>query len=92
MEKKWLLKREFNTSAKPYYYAKVHFIFGRKKSVDLAYLIGYGGFGGINSGLDAKIDFAKHYSIRFINNYLFSGIVSRTSSGMGMYVSLARKF
>lgn len=81
----------FNTSSKPYYYAKLHFIVGRKKSVDFAYIVGYGGYGRFNAGLEAKIDFAKHYSIHLIDNYLFSGI-AQTSYGMGLYVKLARKF
>ena len=82
----------FNTSARPYYYAKLHFIFGRKKSIDLAYLIGYGGYGGLNAGLDTKVDFAKHYSIHFIDNYLFSALFIQPRYGMGMYVKLARRF
>lgn len=82
----------FNTPAKPYYYAKLHFLFGKKKSIDIAYLLGYGGYGGFNAGIDAKIDFAKSYSLHFINNYLFSGIVAQSSLGMGMYLKLSRKF
>lgn len=81
----------FNTSAKPYYYAKLHFFVGRKKSIEIAYIAGYGGYGRFNSGLEAKIDFAKHYSLHVIDNYLFSGI-AQTSYGMGLYIKLARKF
>ncbi|MEK6615357.1 MAG: DUF5723 family protein [Bacteroidota bacterium] len=81
----------FNTSAKPYYYAKLHFIVGRKKYADIAYIIGYGGYGRFNAGLEAKIDFAKHYSLHVIDNYLFSGI-AHTSYGMGLYLKLVRRF
>jgi len=81
----------FNTSAKPYYYAKLHFIFGRKKSADIAYIAAYGGYGRFNAGLEAKIDFAKHYSIHVIDNYLFSAI-AQTSYGMGLYLKLVRRF
>jgi len=81
----------FNTSAKPYYYAKLHFMVGRKKSADIAYIIGYGGYGRFNSGIEAKIDFAKHYSLHVIDNYLFSGI-AQTSYGMGLYLKLVRRF
>lgn len=81
----------FNTFAKPYYYAKLHFIVGRKKSADIAYIIGYGGYGRFNAGLEAKIDFAKHYSLHLIDSYLFSGI-AQTSYGMGLYLKLVRRF
>ena len=82
----------FNASAKPYYYAKFHFLFGIKKSFDLGYIIGYGGYGGFNSGIDVKMDFAKHYSLHFIDNYLFSGLAGSSSKGMGIYFSLIRRF
>ncbi|MBI4930000.1 MAG: hypothetical protein HY841_04495 [Bacteroidetes bacterium] len=81
----------FNTSAKPYFYAKLHFIVGRKKTADLAYNIGYGGYGRFYAGIEARIDFAKHYSLHVIDDYLFSGI-AQTSYGMGLYVKLVRKF
>jgi len=82
----------FNTTARPYYYAKFHFLFGKNRSVDLALLAGYGGYGGFNSGLDLKMDFAKHYSLHYVNNYLISGLVTDPSYGMGTYLKLARKF
>jgi len=82
----------FNTSAKPYYYAKLHFIFGKKKSSDVAYIFGYGGYGRFNSGLQATIDFAKSYSIQLIDNYLFSSITSNFNYGQGLYLKIVKRF
>ena len=81
----------FNTSAQPYYYARLHFILGKKRTSDIASVFGYGGYGGFHAGLEAKIDFAKQYSFHVIDNYLFSGIATQ-SIGMGLYVKLVRKF
>ena len=81
----------FNTSSKPYYYAKFHFIFGRNKPADIAYVIAYGGYGRFNAGIEAKFDFAKKYSIHLIENYFFTEL-SQTSYGMGLYVKLVRRF
>jgi len=80
-----------NTSAKPYYFAKLHFLLGRKKVFDLSYTFGYGGYGKFNAGIEAKVEFAKSYSIHIVDNYLFSGI-SRESYGMGLSVKLTKKF
>jgi len=82
----------FQTSAKPYIYGKFHFLFGRKKLFDMAYTLGYGGYGKFTSGVDINIDITKHYSLHYVNNFLFSGIVARTSHGMGTYVKLTRNF
>lgn len=81
----------FQTSAKPYYYAKLHFILGRKKSADVAFIAGYGGYGRFNSGLEVNVDFAEHYSLHLIDNYLFSGI-AQSPYGMGLYLKLVRRF
>ena len=80
-----------NTSALPYYYVKLHFLLGKKKNSDVAYLMGYGGYGGFNAGVEAKFDFAKHYSVHIADNYLFSGFLPN-STGMGVYFKLVRKF
>jgi hypothetical protein len=81
----------FNTSAKAYYYAKFHFFFGRKKTSELAYAIGYGGYGGFHAGLEARFDLSKKYSLYFLDNYLFTGL-AQTTYGMGLYAKLTRKF
>lgn len=83
----WML----NTSAKPYYYAKLHFFLGRKKAFDLSYVFGYGGYGRFNSGVEVKKEFAKSYSVHIVDNYLFSGIANE-SYGMGLSIMLRKKF
>lgn len=82
----------FNTSARMYYYAKFHFLFGRKRTTDLAWVIGYGGYGGFNSGADVRFDFAKHYHFHLMSYYLFSGATAQSSTGMGFFASIARTF
>ncbi len=82
----------FNSNAKMYYYAKIHFLLGRSKSVDIAYLLGYGGYGRFNSGLDLSADIGKHYSFQIMNYYMFSDVTAQSSTGMGMFVKLLRKF
>lgn len=81
-----------NTSSKLYYYTKFHFFIGKENPVCLSYTLGYGDYGKLHSGLEAKIDFAKYYSLHVINNYLFSGIAIPSSAGMGLYLKLAMKF
>ena len=81
-----------NTSSKLYYYTKFHFFVGREKSIRLSYILGYGDYGKLHSGLEAKIDFAKYYSLHVINNYLFSGITTQSSAGMGLYLKVAGRF
>ena len=81
----------FNTSAKAYYYAKLHFIVGRKTKTDFAYTIGYGGYGRFNAGLEAKVDFAKKYSFYIADNYIFSG-QAQVPYGQGLCLKLVRKF
>ena len=81
----------FNTVAKLYYYAKIHFLAGRKKSLDFAYVFGYGGYGLYNSGLEIRSDFKKNYSLHFISNYLFPGILSSSSLGVGLFIKVVRK-
>lgn len=82
----------FHTSAKMYYYGKVHFLFGRKQNIDIAILLGYGDYGRFNSGLDLTADIGKHYTLQFINYYLFSDVTAQSSTGMGMFFKLLRKF
>ena len=82
----------FNTSAKMYYYAKIHFLLGRSKSADIAYVIGYGGYGKFNSGIDLSADIGKFYSFQFMSYYLFSGVTAQSTTGMGAYIKLVRKF
>jgi hypothetical protein len=82
----------FNTHAKMYYYAKLHFLMGRNKTTDIAYVIGYGGYGRFNSGLDISADIGKHYSFQFMNYYLFSDVTAQATTGMGVYVKFVRKF
>ncbi|TAL60267.1 MAG: hypothetical protein EPN85_07590 [Bacteroidetes bacterium] len=82
----------FNTNAKMYYYAKLHFLPGRSKSVDIAYVLGYGGYGRFNSGLDLTADIGKYYSFQFMNYYLFSDVTAQSTTGMGAFVKLLRKF
>ncbi len=82
----------FNTHAKLYYYAKLHFFMGRNKTTDLACLIGYGGYGRFNSGFDFTIDFAKHYSFQLMSDYIFSSVTAQSTPGMGMFVKLVKKF
>lgn len=81
----------FNSSAKPYYFMKFHFC-TRNKKAELCYTVGYGGYGRLSAGIEAKVDFAKHYSLFIADNYLFSGITPHTASGLGLCVRLARKF
>lgn len=82
----------FHTSAKMYYYAKVHFLLGRHRSVNIGYVLGYGGYGRFNSGLDLTTDLGKHYTFQFMNYYLFSALTAQSATGMGLYVKLLRKF
>ncbi len=84
-------KYYFNTSALPYFYLKLYFNVGKKQNIHFAYIAGYGGYGKLNSGMEAQFDLGKHYSIALAGNYLFSGI-SQTSYGMGLYVKLVRRF
>ncbi|MFI5164878.1 MAG: DUF5723 family protein [Bacteroidia bacterium] len=81
----------FNSFAKPYYFLKLHYS-TRKQNAEFAYTIGYGGYGRFNSGIEARLDFAKHYSLHIADNYLFSGIPSQTANGMGVFVKVVRKF
>ncbi len=82
----------FHTSAKMYYFGKIHFLMGRRKTIDIAYVIGYGGYGLFNSGLDVSADIGKNYSFQFMNYYLFSDVTAQSTTGMGMFVKLLRKF
>lgn len=82
----------FNTNAKMYYYAKFHFLMGRNKNIDIAYVLGYGGYGRFNSGLDLSADIGKHYSFQFMNYYLFSDVTAQSTIGMGVFMKLLRKF
>ncbi|MFH1005293.1 MAG: DUF5723 family protein [Bacteroidota bacterium] len=81
----------FNASAKPYYYMKLHFC-TKRKNIKFIYVIGYGGYGRLHSGLEAKFDFAKYYSLHISNNYLFSSMILSEAAGQGMYLKLTRKF
>jgi len=81
----------FNTSATPYYFLKLHFN-TRKKNAEFSYIVGYGGYGRFNAGLEARVDFAKHYSLHLADNYLFSGVTPQSANGMGIYLKLVRKF
>jgi len=82
----------FNTSAQPYYYARLHFLFGKKKTSDVAYVFGYGGYGRFNSGLDASFDVAKTFSVHLAENYLFSGVSSHSNYGQGLMFRLVKRF
>ncbi len=84
-------KYYFNTSAFPYFYVKLHFIFGRNKNYHATYVAGYGGFGKFHSGAELYFDFAKKYSLALADNFLFTS-VSQPSYGIGTYVKLVRKF
>ena len=80
----------FNSSAKPYYYIKTYY-YNKKQNIGFACTIGYGAYGRFNAGLEAKINFSKHYSILFADNYLLPG-TSQSACGMGMYLKLTRRF
>ncbi len=82
----------FNTNAKLYYYAKIHFLLGRARTTDIGYVIGYGGYGRFNSGLDFTVDLGKHYSFSFMDYYLFSDVTAQSTTGLGMFVKLVAKF
>ena len=87
------LTMRFNTHAKMYYYAKLHFLWkGRSAALDAGYVIGYGGYGRFNSGLDLNLDIGKHYSFQFMNYYLFSDVTAQSTTGLGVFVKLVRKF
>ena len=81
----------FNSSAKPYYFLKFHFS-TRKQNAEFCYIVGYGGYGRFNAGLEARVDFAKHYSLHIADNYLFSSVSPQTAYGMGVYLKLVRRF
>ena len=80
----------FNSSAKPYYFLKLHFS-TRKQNAEISYNIGYGGYGRLNAGVEMKLNFAKQYSFQIADNYLFSSINPSTASGMGIFIKLVRK-
>jgi hypothetical protein len=81
----------FNSSAKPYYFLKLHFS-TKKQNAEFSYIVGYGGYGSFNAGVEARVDFAKHYSVHIADNYLFSGVTPMAANGMGLFVTLVRKF
>ncbi|MBI4945980.1 MAG: hypothetical protein HY840_06225 [Bacteroidetes bacterium] len=81
----------FNSSAKPYYFLKLHFS-TRKQKAEFAYTLGYGGYGKFNSGVEARVDFSKHYSLCIADNYLFSSVNPQMANGMGVYLKLVRRF
>jgi hypothetical protein len=60
--------------------------------MEFTYIVGYGGYGRFNAGVEARMDFAKHYSLHIADNYLFSSVPSQSANGMGLYLKLVRKF